>query len=153
MKHNEHGIGIGNALILLIFMVVTLTVFSVLTLLTAKSEEERASTLSQSSLSYYEADFSATEKLGKISTLAKDAFSEDELITALSEMGVNAVSGAQGVEISFSEKIDDRRSLSVSLVATGEGVRVTSWKIVGQSAEYDDSLNVWDGEGLPFEIE
>lgn len=153
MRRNEHGIGIGNALILLIFMVVTLTVFSVLTLLTAKDEENRAINLAQSSFSYYEADFAATKKLSDISELSKNAFSEDDLISALEEMGVKAVPSVQGVEVSFVEKIDDRRNLSVSLIATSDGVKVTSWKTIGNQIDYDDSLNVWDGEGLPFATE
>ena len=153
MKRNEHGIGIGNALILLIFMVVTLTVFSVLTLLTANDEESRTQTLTQSSFAYYEADFRATKKLGEISAVVENAFSEDDLIDALPAIGVNAKVSAKGVVLSFSEKIDEKRELFVELIVTDGNVTVTSWKTIGQQADYDNELNVWDGNGLPPGIE
>lgn len=149
MRDKEHGIGIGNSLILLIFMVVTLTVFSVLTLVTANSEAATAEKSADNSQSYYRADLEATVKMGQLSDAIKNAASKDEVSDFAAKNGFSENKDENGVTFSFTVQIDEKRELFAELRYENGTLTVNTWKTVSADNDYEQDINVWDGDGLP----
>lgn len=150
-QREEHGVGIGNASILLIFIVLTLTIFSVLTLLSAKSEAETAERSAKAVQSYYAADREACIKLESVREAIDAAFSVDDLCEALRSMGCTVAENAEGLTISYRTEVDANRRIYSELRYENGKLTETAWKTEGMGQlEIDDGIDVWDGSDLPI---
>ena len=136
---NKGGIGVGSASIVLVFAVLCLTVFSLITLVVAKNNQALAETEAGLVTGYYEADALA-----------------ENIVAAILEAG-EVPDSVRGVEIdsywdmdleaevaSFVCPLSDKKELYVKLALDGDGVDVINWQMldIGQW-EFDDSLGVW----------
>ena len=152
-RRNRHGIGIGNASILLIFIVLTLTVFSVLTLVTAGNEAQTARKFADSSKAYYEAEVKAFNTYEAIAEAADGLFSEELLAEAVEPLCVTCKPDGFGYELFYQTEIDSRRSLQTTLRYENGTLTVTGWKTAGTTDdEYENEISVWDGKDLPFDV-
>lgn len=168
--NKNHGINIGGSSILMIFVLLCLVTFSVLSYVSANADYKLTKKAAQSVTRYYEADAQAETRLALIDeTLKKiaDQTPKDtepaayyqKVSDALFEMdGVSAVVQDDQLTIQYQVEIDDHRALQVSLqplfpIESPEKRYVlTAWQVI-QTAEWesDDSISVWDGEE-PFEL-
>ena len=119
MKRRALGINIGTVSIVLIFSVLCLTIFSVLTLVSARNEFKLAEKAADSAMLYYSAEMLAAERLHEI----------ENCIAYGTELPFYASSAAEGniTYIAYSVEIDLFRSLNVTLKYKDGAVTVLSW--------------------------
>ena len=134
-------ISIGITSLTVILCVLCLTVFSVLTLSTALSEQKLAEKRAETVKEYYEAETHAAE-------LANGLMDAADAIEFAKDHHIQFVQEGEKQIFRYAWPIDEGQKLSVELVFV-DTWEVTCWKIVS-TAEWtpDESLDVWDGEML-----
>ena len=136
---NKGGIGVGSASIVLVFAVLCLTVFSLITLVVAKNNQALAETEAGLVTGYYEADALA-----------------EQIVAEILKAGV-IPDTARGVEIdsywdmsmekevvSYICPLSDKKELYIKLAVDGDIVGVINWQMLDIGEwQFDDSLGVW----------
>ena len=144
--------GIGISSLIIIFVVLAMTIITLLNLLTVRQDLESAKIAVRSQEAYYAADTLVTEKLAMLYALCNDEQIPDKQAAA-TELGFESRNTGRG-EITFTleEKADDTISVILKAVYTGGTLTVSERKTV--SLKYyvnENSLPLWDGETLPNE--
>jgi len=139
---NRSGIGVGSASIILVFAVLCLTIFSLISLVVASNERTLVDARVNLVTNYYAADALAEQIISDI--LATDT-------TPDSAHGVNIYTGwndeLDAPTVYFFCDITDIKVLYVSLAVNEESFDILSWRIYGTDEwEFDDSINVWIGD-------
>lgn len=133
MKDKERSFSpptIGGSSLLVIFAVLCLTVFALLSLSTVQSDGRLSDKTLETTVGYYEADSKAEEIL---STL-RCGFIPD---------GVTQ----NGSEYTFSVPITDTQALEVDVTVNGSDYRILRWQTVSTvDWQADESLSVWLGD-------
>lgn len=119
---------IGGSSLLVIFAVLCLTVFSLLSLSTVLAEKRLADTAAEAVTTYYRADLEAEEIFAKLRA--------GEIVPNVSRSGDC---------YSYTCSISHNQQLEVTLQQTAEGWIVLRWQAVAQVQTIDEGLNVWDG--------
>jgi len=125
---------IGGSSLLVIFAILCLTVFALLSLGTVQANSRLADASADAISSYYEADCQAEMILAQLRA---------------GEMpdGVTV----NGDLYEYSCPISDTQALEVHVQLDGEAWTVLRWKAVSTAAwEIEDGLNLWDGGELFF---
>lgn len=145
-ERKSSGINIGSASIIMVFSVLCLTVFAVLSLITANSEYKLAVKSTDVIKNYYAADNAATEKLAVL----KDTFDDGDFAdvqTKATELGIICESAGADVTLSFEEKVTDTQALSVKATYTSGDFRIDEWKLISTDEwNADAGFELWDGE-------
>ena len=138
--------GIGGSLILIIFIVLTVTVFSVLTLVSAQNELGTINRSAENTKNYYNAEKLAAEKCGELKSALSGLTENSDIVAAAVSSGASASTGENGVTISFSIDIDEKRSLDTTLLAAQGELKITASKIVSKDDGIiiDDSIELWE---------
>jgi hypothetical protein len=139
---NKGGIGVGSASIVLVFSVLCLTVFTLITFVVAGNEKALVDAELHLVTGYYEADALAEHILAEILT---------SYVVPDSVMGVDIESrwnSEFGVETLFYYcTISDTKALHVELVLRSDSFDIISWRMWDTDEwEFDDSLNLWLGD-------
>ncbi|MCI5579095.1 MAG: hypothetical protein MR364_06280 [Oscillospiraceae bacterium] len=151
-KSPKIGLGVGYVSIMLIFAVVCLTIFAVLSLKAALSDESFNERSSEFLTQYYNADTAAKETLSKLDSLAYEArksdFFEDAFennVKRINDVSVARVQG--GIAASYSVPINEHQKLVVEIVFDENGeYKIEQWQSMNISEDTSEShLNVWDG--------
>ena len=129
MKENFSLSTLGGTSLLLIFSVLCLTVFAVLSLSTAKAGDNLSLSSEASVKAYYEADSEAEEIL---TLLRKGDFVE----------GVEE----EGSVYSYKCPINERTSLYVEVEIEGSDYRILRWQSSVDDSMIEEEWIVWDGE-------
>ena len=143
MEQNERkssGINIGSASIIMVFSVLCLTIFAVLTFITANNEYKLAVKSSDAVKTYYEADTRAVITEGKIrENIANGKTDAIE--------GVTVNDQADGRHYTYAQTMDDNQELQVELLYAGGELKTLKWELVNV-AEWspDVGIQLWDGE-------
>lgn len=133
---NKGGIGVGSASILLVFAVLSLTIFSVITFQAALTDQSLTTVWEQAVTAYYQADAQAESIVSEI--LGRD----------------DTPSFVQGVDIevdgnifAFSLPVSEQKELSVRIAVADGSYETLEWKMrdVGGWAAFDDGWDLWDG--------
>ena len=150
-KQNKYSSGIGGSLILIIFIVLTITVFSVLTLVSAENEVGTITRSAKVSEDYYAAEREAALKCGELNNMVSGLTTQQEMMAMLSfadDISVNT--GIDDFTVSFTVEIDDKRLLETVLRPENDALVIVSQKItVPEEIIIDESIDVWDGS-FPF---
>ncbi len=150
-------IGVGYISIMLIFTVICLTIFAVLSFQAAYSNNQLSSRSEEFTQQYYSADLAAKNTLAELDRIAADAqneFSfEDSFSEAASELdGISLTLVPEGVRADYSVEINERQMLSASVIfysdPAEERYRIISWKNTSEEIPTDDHQSVWDGGDL-----
>ena len=145
-ERKSSGINIGSASIIMVFSVLCLTVFAVLSLVTANSEYKLAIKSTDVIKNYYSADAHANEKIAAIKTVLEKEGLESATKEA-SKLNVSLKNEAEGLEISFDEQISDSQKLTVNAVLNNGQIKVNEWKTVPtKDWNSDENNQFWDGE-------
>jgi len=139
---SKSGIGVGSASIVLVFAVLCLTVFSLITYVVAQNEKNVVDVKASLVTGYYEADAMAEQILMDI--LAADT-------VPASVRGVDIYAGWDeelGVETTFFYyPVTNVKDLFVNLYIRDDSFDILSWRMEDTDEwVIDDSINVWDGE-------
>ncbi len=144
------GINVGSASLAMVFSILCLTVFSVLSLITANNDYKLAEKSSSSLTEYYSADYNATEFANALTTTLGSFTSSDaeEIINnhkdeySLTEKNENGI-----ITADFSVPINEKTALSISLEIKNGKATILKWRAEDTyTQEYDTSLPVWNGE-------
>lgn len=119
---------VGGSSLLVIFAVLCLTVFALLSLSSVQAERRLADAAVQSVTDYYGADLQAEAVFARLRS--------GETVS-----GVRETDGIYEFEIPISH----RQALAVRLQREGEHWSVMLWQAVTVEGEPDDSLDVWKG--------
>lgn len=140
----KRGGGVSGAVsLVMIFCVLCLAVFAVLTLATADRERNLAELTARNAAAYYEADRQAVEIVAALregGTIPSDI----EIEHICSEY-----QGGSAESASFSVPIDDNQALEVEVMLrdVDGSFRVLRWQTAYVGPwEIDESLDVWDGQ-------
>jgi hypothetical protein len=132
------GIGVGGVSIIMVFAVLCLTIFAVLSLVTARSEQALAERHAGAVTDYYAADSLAAEVYDALSPSGE---------TPESVLGVT-VSQPSANSLSYTVPIDASRELCVLLLREGEALRILEWREAAAGEwEPDTRIRVWEGPG------
>ena len=136
---NKGGIGVGSASVVLVFAVLCLTVFSLITLVVARNNKALAETEASLVTGYYEADALAEQIMADILNAGTipDSVRGVDISTSWDttlEMDV----------ITYLCPLSDKKELYVKLAVDGDNVSIVNWQMldIGQW-EFDDSVAVW----------
>ncbi len=134
----RRGGGLSGAVsLVMIFCVLCVSVFAVLTLATAMNEKRLSDLAAQRAAEYYEADCRAAEIVSELAAGREPAEDVDISLTGSEE----------GQIVEFSLPAGGERVLMVRAALDGEGgCRVLCWK-TGYAGgwETDDTIEIWDG--------
>lgn len=144
------GMGVGYVSVMVIFVTVCLTLFAVLSLHAAGSDDAFNERSGEYLKQYYEADSEAQVILAKLHSAAKTAsegfFFEDDFEMSAEELGVSVTPARGGCKARFNVKINDRQELLCEAVFYENGsFEKTRWQSVSANSDDDSHLNVWDG--------
>ena len=150
-KQNKYSSGIGGSLILIIFIVLTITVFSVLTLVSAENELGTTERSVKASEDYYAAEKEAAIRCGELESAISGLTDQDEISAALSLAGANVSTDYEGIKVSFTVDMDDIRQLETVLRPENGSLVVVSKRITVPQDEIivDEGMDIWDGS-FPF---
>jgi len=135
------GIGVGSASIVLVFAVLCLTVFSLITFVVAGNDKALVDAEARLVVGYYEADALAERVVSGI--LASDSIPE-----MVHGIGIETYWDWEAdADIAyFFCPISDQRSLFVRLAINEDSYYILSWRMYDiDEWTFDDSLNVWTG--------
>ena len=121
---------VGGSSLLVIFAVLCLTVFAMLSMSTVQAEDRLRSAYCEAITDYYKADVEAERILSQL----REGYVPD---------GVEILNNTAAYRC----KISDTQNLEVEVILDGKDYKVTRWQAV-YAADWvpDDSLNVWTGK-------
>jgi len=139
---NKGGIGVGSASIVLVFAVICLTVFSLITLIVASNDKALVEAEVRRMTGYYKADTQAEYILAELmaaDTLPSSVRGVDIMSQFNEELGMETTY--------FFCPVSDITALYVDLALRGDSFDILSWRMWNTDHwEFDDSINVWSGE-------
>ncbi len=139
---------VGGISLLVVFAVLCLTVFALLSLTTVQADIRLSDASAQAVLDYYQADSKAQEILACLRTGA--ALPEGVQVDRTEGEG----EGAEGASlIRYAVPLSDTQELQVELTLDARGrYTILRWQSVPTGDwEYDDSLTLWDGDIVVIE--
>lgn len=146
------GIGVGYVSVMLVFAVICLTIFAVLSFKAAMSTDSFNDRSGDFMRQYYAADTSAKKTLSQLNDCAYEAkntgFFEEAFEDGVQSMeGVDIRAVPRGFSVSYTVAINERQELLVNLVFDYNGkYTVEQWKSQDTYEEDSNShLGVWDG--------
>ena len=129
---------VGGSALLVVFAVLCLTVFALLSLATVRADTRLADASAQSIQDYYAADCAAQEILARLRN-----GEEPEGVT---------FSGSGMLYADYACPISDTQELQVRVLLKGAADAdyvILRWQAASTGEwEYDDSLHLWDGESV-----
>lgn len=129
-KRRSSAPAVGGASLLVVFAVLCLTIFALLSLSTVQADNRLSQASANAVSSYYRADCRAQEILAQLRS--------GVLLPDVS---------AEGNVYSYACPISETQTLSVQVRLTDTEYRILSWKTVTTDKwETDNRLPVWDGE-------
>jgi len=135
------GIGVGSASIVLVFAVLCLTVFSLITFIVAGNDKALVDTEAEFVVGYYKADALAER-------VVADILEADGIPGEVRGIGIKTYWDYEAdADIAyFLYPISDQRSLFVSLAIRADSYDILGWRMRDTGDwTFDDSLEVWQG--------
>lgn len=144
MNKKKGFLGAGLSTVLLVFVMLCLIVFAVLSLTTARADQQMSQKLAERTTAYYAAQSQAYEKVKKIDDIlvkqyneGKEQFAENvwTVLQEVSDLTVSQEDDGQSVVCSFLQPVDDTQQLEVELtigLPSEEGeacYRITGWQV------------------------
>jgi len=137
---SKGGNGIGSASIILIFAVLCMTIFALISFKTAISDKALVDTQEMFVKEYYDADLRAEQILSEI-------LKADTIPQAVN--GVSILSVSEENKVSFISLMSDTKELCVEVALHGDTYDILKWKIQDTGSwVIDDKLPVWAGETI-----
>jgi len=143
---NKGGLGVGSASIILVFAVLSLTIFSLITFVVSENDRALIEARSNMVVAYYRADSAAERIVAEI--LDMDSIPETvHNIDIVTHWDYER----QLESVRFLYPISDINALYIHLVLREETFDILSWRMYSiDDWVFDDSLPVWQGGELDF---
>jgi hypothetical protein len=143
-KKNERrpGFNVGSASIIMVFSVLCLTIFAVLSVVTANSDLNLTRRASSAIQDFYTAEYRAETRALSIKEAMDNGADADAAAS-----GEGAIYDASSGTISYTEAVDHRRELRVTLLLEDGALSINNWILtVNDNWNPDNALPVWPGE-------
>lgn len=143
------GIGVGGSSILSVFVILCLTTFATLALVSAQADLRLTTRSAQSVTLYYQADAQAQELLAELADYSQEALTSQEVQTLTYVTAVEP--DPDGVVVRFSIPMDETRNLegSIRFDSTG-GQEIQYYRVASATPAggitLEDNLDVWNGQ-------
>lgn len=145
---SRSSIGNGSVLLILVFSVLCLTIFALLTISSARAEQNLTERTAASVAAYYQADSLAEE----VFSLIRASISEDQGIPdAVLGVAVTSYAASNYGEkyITYSIAVGEANLLAVSLIfyQTRDEFDIEQWRLI-PAAEWqpEEEFHLWDGK-------
>lgn len=152
-KKTQMGLGVGASSILLIFVLLCLTTFATLSLVSAQADARLSEKSAETVRAYYEADARAEELLAEIDETLRSVPAGEDYLPACAGLlsgldGVSASQDGEGLTVSYSVAAGENQQLRVTLtVPPSGGYRLTGWKTVNTTEwREEEPMSLWPGE-------
>ncbi len=142
MRQPKNGVGVhvGSATLVMIFSVLCLTIFAVLSVVTAGNAWTLAEKSADSVTAYYEADTKAIAIYDDLTANYDGTFTLPTDCTAQVEL----VDGTE--RLNYWVSIDDNQVIWVQLYPVGDTLAIARWEVEYQGDwNADQTLNLWGG--------
>ena len=134
---------VGASSLLVIFAVLCLTVFAMLSLSTVQADKRLSDRSAAAALGYYEADTEAEEIFAR---LRAGELPDGVTVTTYAAEEDAAI---QGNLYSYTCTISETQAIQVELAEQNGVWTVLRWQAVSTTEwEADDSVDIWDGDGI-----
>lgn len=134
---------VGASSLLVIFAVLCLTVFAMLSLSTVQADKRLSDRSAAAALGYYEADTAAEEIFAR---LRAGELPDGVTVTTYAAEEGTAI---QGRVYSYTCTISETQAIQVELAEQNGIWTVLRWQAVSTTEwEADDSVDIWDGDGI-----
>lgn len=147
-EHKAPKISVGITSLVVIFTVLCLTVFSVMTLSTAMNEKRLSEKSAEAVEHYYSAEKACAALVNELGRLWENGAEIEELEKFAENKGFGCKLQENLLTFSYTYPIDENQALFVELTL-GDTFEITRWT-VQTTGEWipDDGLQVWDGEDM-----
>lgn len=154
MNGDKQGIGLsaGGLTLLVIFTVLCLTVFGVLSLSAAQADERLTQKSMQLTKEYYDADGRCVEKLKAVTDALRASMDSGDEAAFWDDAGSALGEGFDSDErtYSFTEPINESLVIDVKLKLSYSGqtpYEIIQWRTVSvREEEFDDTMSLWTGD-------
>jgi len=145
MKQRSRGVGVGTISLIMIFSVLCLTIFAMLTLSTANAEKALSDRTSSFVEGYYEADSAAT----KIKAVILESYSAGLLPDSVNGVEIEYEKLNDSTYVSYVCDVNSVQDLIVMLKLDDAGGTVLEWRTGNSNTwEFNDSLTLLDPDLL-----
>ena len=146
-KRNEKspGFNVGSASIIMVFAVLCLTIFSVLSVMTANSDLKLSNRAKKSIEDYYNAEYVAETKVLEIRDKLKEDGSPYGLLSSIDGIKIEKQGNADAIH--FIQKVDEKRDIHVTLICSADKkLAISEWKLLPNDEWNPDAgVEVWLG--------
>ena len=138
MKHDPSRLGVGSSSILLIIVVLSLTLFAVLSLVQARSDAALTNRTALSASAFYDADARAQRAIAAL---------DDALADAIAPESIDGVTRQADGTVTFAVGSTDEHVLNVTADVSGGSCKILSYRYesaaewIGQSGG-----TLWQGD-------
>ncbi|MBC8584725.1 hypothetical protein [Youxingia wuxianensis] len=141
-RKRSTGISVGASSILVVFVVLCLTAFATLSLVSANSDYKLTRRTAQAVEEYYAADSRGVECVAQLEE-ALNSISSQEISAAAVQLGWTS----QGSVFQRQVPINTSKNLEIEVEYSNGRIDIIRWQVVNtQEWSQDDSLNLWAGE-------
>ena len=150
----QWGIGVGSASVLIIFVLLCLTVFATLSLVSAQADLRLAERAAETTAAWYEADGRAAEFLCALDQAFEKASSPAELPGAEILEGAAVLDDSLGYDgarlLRYQVAVDENRAIeavvSYTVSESGLSRRIESWRTVQTGGfAVEEPMTLWQG--------
>ncbi len=141
--NRRRGMSVGSISLILIFAVLCLTIFSLLTLSTANEDARLSKRFADAAADYYEADTASEHILLKLLEELKSGKRPENI-------GGREISYSDGGELLYAgwtSPVDENRSIDVVVSFDGDKISVEQWRQEENGSwTPSETLDVWSGK-------
>ena len=139
------GFNVGSASIIMVFAVLCLTIFSVLSLITANSDLRLSMRAAKSIEDFYLAEYLAETKVIDIKEKLAGGSTPQSLVSSVD--GIKIEKQGNKDVISFVQTVDDKRDIHIALICeTDMRLTVSEWRLLpNDNWNPDSGVEVWSG--------
>lgn len=140
------GINVGIASVIVMFVVVALTIFAVLSLATATQEKKLADKFAASVSDYWAADAECAELANAFGAAWSGAAGSAAVEKLAADCGAQLSQDGGDLLVSYSRPVGEGTALAVT-IRLGAAFSIEKWEMVSADGDWnpDNSLPVWQG--------
>jgi hypothetical protein len=146
----SHGVNTGSVSLIMIFTVLCLTVFAILTLVSANAEYKLSEKYAKSIDEYYVNDYNATDFINTVQTHTKELGTNDKIMPKIQGEADSAYMVGEILCVEKTFSVSENFELVVILEINNGKVDIVSYKYnaVSNIAEPTFNFELWSGTGF-----
>lgn len=136
------GLPVGSASLLMIFIILCLTTFSAISLVSANNDYKLSQKTAENIEAYYAADGRAIETYAELRSILNSSESAEVFVKSAEALGVSTDTSGKTLTLLISEEISDSLFIKAELIADYNEKKLTikSWKTENTRAPSDEPV-------------